>query len=722
MKRTPISSAAIAALLVTLLLFIATWVSLKSVPELSTVMAEAFKPQLLDRNGIPLTTTYQNKWNQHDTTPLHDIPLLLQKAFITSEDKRFFEHGGIDWRARLHAVWQNLSALRTKRGASTISEQVVRMLHPRPRTLWSRWLEGFEARRLEAIHNKADILEFYLNQVPYAGQSRGVAQAAKFYFDRSLSTLTEKEMLALAVMVRAPAYLNVHNNSGVVEQYAMRLAERMQQNSSIDQSTRDRLDRQGLYGSLAQEPVQAGHFARHIFGRISGNPARVQTTIDSTIQGYAQGILNQRMDLLDDKSIDNAALLVVDHARNEVLAWVIAHAGSANEPGAAYDAVLTPRQPGSTLKPFVYALALARGWTAATLIDDSPLSESVGHGLHTYHNYSRMHYGKLSLREALGNSLNIPAVKAMQFVGSAAFLDILRQLGINSLDQHPDYYGDGLALGNGEISLFELVQAYSVLARGGIFEPLHVTVDAAGDEASRQVFSEPVAALIGHILSDPDARRLEFSGNLLNLPIQTAVKTGTSSDYRDAWAVGYDHRFVVGVWMGNLRGEPMNEITGSTGPALVLRSVFSELNRNQNTRPLQLSPLLVKRPVCIDTGFTADGECPQREEWFIPDMLPDTPAENLFAREIRIRRPHNGLQMALDPRIPDEAEAFSFQLNQQENIERVDWYLNGALIATSRGSSYSWPLQRGKHVLVAKVRQTGSAESSRTRAVEFLVK
>lgn len=721
MKRVLRTSIA-AFLLAASLLFIATWASLKPVPELSTVVAETFKPQLLDRNGIALTTTYQNKWNQHDTTPLHDIPLLLQRAFITSEDKRFFEHDGIDWQARLHALWQNLSALRIKRGASTISEQVVRMLYPRPRTVWSRWLEGFEARRLEAIHNKAEILEFYLNQVPYAGQSRGVAQAAKFYFDRDLSTLTEKEMLALAVMVRSPTYFNAHNNPDVVERYAMRLAERMRQNLSVDRPTRDRLDRQNLYGSRAYEPVKVEHFARYIFGRISGGPSRVQTTIDSAIQGHAQRILDQRLDLLDDKNIDNAALLVVDHSSNEVLAWVIGNSESENETGAAYDAVLTPRQPGSTLKPFVYALALTQGWTAATLIDDSPLSESVGHGLHTYHNYSRMHYGKLSLREALGNSLNIPAVKALQFVGSATFLDILRQLGISSLDQHPDYYGDGLALGNGEISLFELVQAYSTLARGGIFEPLLVTLDVAVEEAPRQVFSEPVAALIGHILSDPDARRLEFSGNLLNLPIQTAVKTGTSSDYRDAWAVGYDHRFVVGVWMGNLKGEPMNEITGSTGPALVLRSLFSELNRNQDTRPLLFSPLLVKSPVCIDTGFIASGDCPKRDEWFIPDMFPNTPTENLSAQEIRIRRPHNGLQMALDPRIPDELEAFSFQLSQQENIEQVDWYLNGTLIARSNSSTYNWPLQRGRHALVAKVRRLDSDEYDQTQTVEFLVK
>jgi penicillin-binding protein 1C len=356
------------------------------------------------------------------------------------------------------------------------------------------------------------------------------------------------------------------------------------------------------------------------------------------------------------------------------------------------------------------------------LIDDSPLSESVGHGLHTYHNYSRVHYGKVSLREALGNSLNIPAVKAMQLVGAGTLLELLHDLGIRSLDQHPGFYGDGLALGNGEISLFELVQAYSALARGGIFEPLRVTLETR-EESSNRVFSETAASLIGDILSDPDARRLEFGdSDLLNLPVQTAVKTGTSSDYRDAWAVGYDHRYLVGVWMGNLRGHPMKEITGSTGPTLVLRSLFSELNRNRNARPLFLSPLLVKRAVCMDTGLIADGACPQRDEWFMPDRLPDKTAAPAYAREIHIRHPHNGLQMALDPRIPDELEAFSFQLDQQENVERVDWYLNGRFIASSNGASYHWPLERGRHVLLAKVAHPGTKELSQTESVEFLVK
>ena len=208
-------------------------------------------------------------------------------------------------------------------------------------------------------------------------------------------------------------------------------------------------------------------------------------------------------------------------------------------------------------------MALEKGWTAATLINDSPLAKPVGFGLHTYSNYSRTHYGVLPLRDALGNSLNIPAIRTIQFVGIENFLKCLRQLGIRSLQQHPNYYGDGLALGNGEITLLELVQAYAALASQGIYYPLKKIMDKEiPTESARRVFSSEVTSLIGNILSDSDARGLEFGhGGLLNIPIQTAIKTGTSSDYRDAWAIGFNHRYTIGIWMGNLDHTAMNGIT-----------------------------------------------------------------------------------------------------------------------------------------------------------------
>jgi penicillin-binding protein 1C len=711
-----------AVLLLSGALVLTLWTSrdLQPLPDLGAGVAVA-KPQLLDRHGRPMTVTYENRWNLHDRLALHQVPELLQTAFVLSEDKNFFAHQGVDWWARLSAAWQNLRARQVVRGASTISEQVVRMLHARPRTLWSRWLEGFEARRLESRNSKARILEWYLNQVPYAARRRGVLQAARTYFDRDPDTLSIKETLALAVMVRAPAYLDPRKNPAAVDRAVKRLALRLQKAGRLSAWQITALDREEFKSAAPAEPVDVRHFARYLYRHNGTKAPVVHTTLDLDLQRTAQQILDQQLRTLRPRHVDNAALLVVDNQQAAIRAWVVGTSPAAGDRGQDYDAVLIPRQPGSALKPFLYALALRRGWTPATMIDDSPLQESVGWGLHTYHNYSHRHYGPISLRRALANSLNIPAVRTIQYVGAENFLDTLHALGIQSLDQHPNLYGDGLALGNGEISLFELVQAYAVLARRGRFTPLRVRTDNPPTPDTRAVFSEEITSLMGHILSDAQARRLEFGdGSLLDLPVQTAVKTGTSSDYRDAWALGYNYRYTVGVWMGNLNNRSMNEVTGSSGPALVLRSVMAELTRYEDVRPLYFSRRLVQASVCNDSGLLAGGRCDRHDEWFVPGHLPASQVAD--AVPIRIRWPSDGLQMAMDPRIPDTEEAFEFQLNQGSAIQKVQWLLNGRLIAQTAAPTLLWPLQRGGHTLRARVwssRQAGPVES---QMVHFMVK
>jgi penicillin-binding protein 1C len=527
------------------------------------------RSQLTDRAGRPLSVTYENAWNLHEVVAFHEVPTLLREAFVQAEDQRFYHHGGVDWIARAHAALQNLRAGRVVRGASTISEQSVRMLQPRPRTLWSRWIEGIQAGRLEARFSKAEILAFYLNQVPYARQRRGVAQAARDYFDRDLETLAPGEMLALAVLVRSPVRLDLVRGTRAIEAPLLRLAERMHRAGALSARELRAVRGEGLALTRPAPPVAAAHFVRFVRmqqATRSRRPARVTTTLDAALQERVQRLLDRRVERLRGRGVGDGAALVVDHLSGEILAWVDAGSFEDSE-GGQIDAVLAPRQPGSTLKPLLYALAFEKGWSAATLVEDAPIADAVGHGLHLYRNYSRNHYGPLRVRLALGNSLNVPAVRAIRFVGRADFLERLRRAGVTSLRAHPDHYGDGLALGNGEVALLELVHAYATLARGGRFEPLRWTVDpVAPRDAPRRVYDPEVSALIADILADPEARELEFGrGGLLDFPVQTAVKTGTSNDYRDAWALGFSHRFTAGVWMGNLDRRPMQDVTGSRG-------------------------------------------------------------------------------------------------------------------------------------------------------------
>jgi penicillin-binding protein 1C len=715
-------------------LAVATAASLQPLPaNLSVEPTPGSAPRLLDRNGMPLGGPLVAGWNVYDAVPLSTVPEFLQQAFLLSEDQRFYVHDGPDWRARVHALWQNLTSLEVVRGASTVSEQVVRILHPRPRTYWSRWVEGFEAAALERRFSKADILEFYLNQVPYASGRRGVVQAARAYFDRDLETLSQKEMLTLAVLVRAPSAYDLYRSPGAVERPVEDLGAKLRDAGLLSQAQFAALPQESYRPQHPAAGADAAAFSDYVI-RSHPRPqgGYVRTTLDLGVQHAVQALLDQRLKQLANGGIHNAAALVVDNRDNSVVAWVVGGTGKGarpDAPGTRIDAVLTPRQPGSTLKPFVYALALEKGWTPATLIDDSRIVEAVGHGLHTFRNYSGEHYGHITLRDALGNSLNIPAVRTVEFVGPPTLLDTLQRLGIDTLDQDPEYYGDALALGDGEVTLYGLVQAYSTLARGGEFLPLASLAEEPAPRRAERVYSPEASSLIANILSDPGARRLEFGqAGLLEFPVQTAIKTGTSSDYHDAWTVGFDSRYTVGVWMGNLDYAPMDGITGSLGPAMVTRAVFAELDRRGQPAPLYLSPKLVEREVCVHEDVMPKGQCLKRSEWFMPGTAPQAgglaeakpaPAE---APRVHFETPSDGLLLAYDPRIPAQDQAFLMTLSRGPKYARVTWWVDGRQAAVTPDGEYLWPVSRGRHRVSVRVQLAGQSREIRLASVDFTVK
>jgi penicillin-binding protein 1C len=707
------------ATLAALTLGIATYRDLREFPEdIASVSSAARKSQVLARDGTPLSYTRENMWNTSDLVALAAVPALLQRAFIVAEDQHFYGHHGIDWTARLAATWQDLRAGAVVRGASSITEQTVRILHPRPRNLWSRWIESIEAAGLESRFSKTQILTFYLNQVPYAERRRGVVQAARLYFDRGLDTLSPAEQLALAVLVRSPTGMDLRRNEPRARRAIEQLADRLLQRGDLTPAQRQQVRADPLQLHATNSTLDASHFVSHALAAADAQriPDQIRTTLDPNTQMIAQRILDAALSRLAKRRVKDGAVLVIDHRRNEIQAWVVGR-----QTAAGYDAVLTPRQPGSTMKPLLYALALEQGWTAATLIDDSELAESMGTGQHTFHNYSHVHYGPLRLREALGNSLNIPAVKTLKFVGQKRFLDRLHALGITSLAQHPDFYGDGLALGNGEVSLYEMAQAYTALARQGRYRPLTILSEDAEPRADARVFTPEIATLIGNILADPDARALEF-GRGLQFPVETAIKTGTSTDYRDAWAIAFDYRHTIAVWMGNLDGSATNGVTGAVGPAMVLRTLFSELNRNQDTHDLALSRALVQAKICRRDGLPADEACASTTEWFAPGTQParsGTP--RAAAVQYRVLQPTVGLHVAHDPRIPAELEALPMQVAAVPGLHRVDWYIDGKQVSSTTVAHYAWPLARGSHEVYTKIWDDAANEPHATALVRFQV-
>jgi len=500
------------------------------------------------------------------------------------------------------------------------------------------------------------------------------------------------------------------------------------------------LHREKLKLSKPSLSLQAAHFVQHLISfdlpPAAQHFGKIHSSLDGQLQQKAQLLLEEQLRSLQQRQATDGALLAVDHHSNQVIAWVNA-GGFSQKSGSQIDAIRMPRQPGSTLKPFLYAAALEKGWTAATLINDAPLAEPVGLGLHSYRNYSRKYYGPLRLREALGNSLNIPAVRTVSFVGQRNFIAILRQLGFDSISQDPEFYGDGIALGNAEVSLYELVRAYAVLARHGVYRDLQLLRDAPLSlSGSRRVFGAESASLIADVLSDAEARRREFgNSNLLRFPVQTAVKTGTSSDYRDAWAVGFNHRYTVGIWMGNLDGQPMREVSGSIGPALVLRAVFAELERYNRSRHLYLSPKLHSRLICADSGEAAHDDCPTTLEWFKPGSTPNTPLQvknrvlspqtgDASKSSIQMLRPSPNLHLAKDPRIPDQYEFFPFEISPAEGVVRTEWSLNGEVAGVTGPAvtQYLWSLERGTHIASARVWLEQDSDPIETEQVNFIVK
>ena len=696
-------------------LAVATWQALMPLPASLKPTNADVAQQVLAADGTPLNRSFTGRLNATATLPMWQVPKLIRTAFRVSEDKHFWQHGGADWTARLAALWGNLRAGHVVRGASTIGEQVARIIEPRRSSYWSHWMAGFDASRLLHRFGHAAVFEFYLNQVPYGARRRGVVAAAHYYFGREPSALDPAEQVALAVLVRSPSRYDPRTHPRDLRRAIDQLADRMQAQGAIGKADLLAIRQAPVTPGRLPLSVHAGAFvvyARQRARALGLTAPVVRSTLDPGLQRYVQRVLSRQLDALARRGASDAAALVVDNRTGAVLAWAVAPAGN----GLGFDPVIVPRQPGSTLKPFVYGLAMERlGWQPDHVIQDTPLAESVNEGVHNYRNYSGRHYGRVSLRYALANSLNIPAVRTAQAVGVPPIVDLLQRLGFTGLDKSADHYGPAIVLGDGAVPLFDLVQGYATLARHGRFLPLHV-LDDASPAKPIPVLSPEVTSVLASILSDPDARSAEFGDNsILDLPYPTAVKTGTSSDYRDTWAVGFDNHYTVGVWMGRLQGGSTDQQTGSSGPAPVLRQVFAHLRSVAPYAGLWQSPHLQEVPACEWIG---PPPCVQRMEWRLPWRV----AASDVRERVSIAQPVEGEILAIDPRVPRAQQRLQLRLDTGGAVAlRVQWRIDGEPLAGAEADSAAWTLAPGHHRLDATVWLQGENQPRAVTAVRFEV-
>jgi penicillin-binding protein 1C len=445
-----------------------------------------------------------------------------------------------------------------------------------------------------------------------------------------------------------------------------------------------------LDGSRAVEPE--ADLAPQLARRLLHQPSeRLRSTLDLGTQRLVVAALQQQVQELADRNVRDAAAVVLDNAGGEVLAYVGSVALDSRAPQV--DGVRAPRQAGSTLKPFLYGLALDKRYlTAASLLDDSPVKLQTSGGLYIPQDYDRDFRGLVSVRSALAGSLNVPAVRTVVLVGPEDFLERLHAFGYDSIDQPADYYGYSLALGSAEVNLLEQANAYRALANGGLWSPLHFTPGEPREEP-RRVLSPEAAYIVGDILSDRGSRALTFGlDSPLATPFWSAVKTGTSKFMRDNWCIGWSGRYTVAVWVGNFDGEPMREVSGVSGAAPAWMQIMSALERGAPAPP----PGAPDGVTTTQVSYAAGTE-PPRREWFLRGtelaVVEAAPAQSL---KPRLESPPAGMIVGLDPDIPADRQQVLFRAEPRK--PSLSFELDGRFLARADREVF-WPPRPGAHRL-----------------------
>ncbi|MDR2935333.1 MAG: penicillin-binding protein 1C [Candidatus Adiutrix sp.] len=708
--------------------------------------------QVTDRRGRPLKEFLPPRPAVRSGRPLAEFSPRLIDAVLAAEDKRFRLHPGFDPLALLRAGWRNLRAGRIESGGSTITMQLARLnrgLTPGPRTYGRKLKELWWALLIERHHSKDSILAEYLNRAPCGRLTEGFAAAASVYLGRSVRDLSWAESAFLAGLPASPGALNPYKDPRPALARRGLILRRLARQGRLSGPELARAEAEPLALAHRSSPFLAPHFlsqARRFFG--PAPPPVIATTLDLDIQVQTEAIVRETVQAFRAQGLSQAAVLVLSHPGRQVLAWVGSADFFAADDEGQNDGVLALRQPGSALKPFLYAAAFDAGLIhPASLLNDAAGDFPARGGSFSPANYSRTVHGPVPARLALASSLNLPAVRLAARFGLEPFLSRLQALGLTSLDRPAGHYGLTLPLGGGEVRLKDLTLAYAALADGGRWRPEVMFKgeagpgQAGGPAQAAPVFSQEAAFLVTDILSDPLARLTGFGDGLtLNPPYPAAVKTGTSRSFRDNWCLGYTTGFVVGVWAGDFRARPMNGVSGVTGAGTIWRRVSDLLAEKIRPAAFPAPPGLTAREVCPASGLLAGPACPNRKmEIFLARFPPPEtcghealnaaggpPGPVLGRAEgFGLIRPLNGEAYALDPGLGALTQKIKAQARNDGTADELVWLLNGRELkreaAAGRGLSHCLvPLERGRSRL--EVRGLKAGEVTKASAAVFTVR
>ncbi len=548
-----------------------------------------------DRSGMPLREVRSSRYGVCHWVSLDEVSPQFVQALVLREDKRFYQHPGVDPLALARSVRDAVKAGRVVSGGSTITQQLVRNLYPpRRRTVGAKLWEMVEAVRLELHLSKRQILEAYVNRVPFGNQTYGVEAASRLYFNRAPSELSLAQSSVLAVLPGQPVLNEPFRHHGRSVRLGRRLLGQMKAHGLIDEPEFERAAAESIATARVRHLFRAPHFGDYVLAELERqrvkSGGRVRTTLDYRLQQRCEELLDRQVRALVSHHVTNGAVVVLDRRTGAVRAMVGSADYFAADAGQV-NAALSQRQPGSAIKPFAYACGFERKMTPATILADVPFHFVEPGGDYSPSNYDRKYHGPVSCRTALACSYNIPAVRMTAYVSPEALLEHLRECGLTRLDRRSSKYGLALGLGVADVTLLELTNAYRVLANPGRFTGTRALDSFTGNDGavrtfeqveSREVFSPVACWLVTDILSDDQARAPAFGEfSCLALPFPCAVKTGTSKDYRDNWTIGYTTEFVVGIWLGNFDNSAMHRVSGITGAGPLFRDVMLCLHERE---------------------------------------------------------------------------------------------------------------------------------------------
>ena len=709
---------------------------------------------LLDRAGRPLREVLSDEGGRCRWVALSEISPHAVGAVIAAEDRRFPVHGGIDVYAIGRALAQAVRRGRVVSGASTITQQLVRNIYHFPRTVPSKIAEAWLAVRMEHTLSKEEILTQYLNRISFGRQAYGLEAASRFYFDKPALDLSPAEAAYLAALPRSPGRFRPERDAALLRGRRDAILRKMARLGFLSAETLSRALDEPIRIAAAVRTFQAPHFVEYVVSGLSpaerSDFSKIRTTLDLPLQIKVESLLSGHLRSLEKKGLTNGAVIVLENESGAVRAMVGSRDFFDESHDGQVNGALSLRQPGSALKPLTYALALEKGMTAATLIDDAPSEFGSLEGTFAPENYDEHFHGPVRLRSALASSYNVPAVAVLDLLGPDLLFRKLQEMGFRSLQKDASFYGIGLTLGNGEVTLLELARAYAALARGGLYKPERVIETVVRKDgrpelewpspSAKRVFPAVVSYLVTDILSDHDARIPTFGyRGPLNLPFPAAAKTGTSKDFRDNWTVGYTPRYTVAVWVGNFDGSPMHNVSGVTGAGPLFRDVMLLLEGTGPSLPFAEPRGLIRAEICPVSGEIPSAACPATiTELFASGSVPrtecrlthrstaDPGALRLVGRSadpIQIVFPSDGDVFKIDSILRTEYQALNMRVrvDVRPSPETVEWCVDG--IRTSVVGppfSWAWKLRPGSYIITARAVRNGRPVESRPVKIRVL--